>query len=161
MSTQPTPPDAAAVAKFWEACKQARPDLNLGSTYRTRLIGNSPEMNNVIIDLIVKGQKVGTFPLPWQLEKMGEAIPKIGDCTIQVDYYGNPKIVVRTTAIDVLPFRNITAEHTVIDGPSVRDLTVWRNIHIPYFTAALAKFGLTFTEDTPTCVERFELIYNP
>ena len=161
MSVEPVSPDAAALAAFWEACKRARPDLKLGNDYRTRLIGGSADMNNIILSLIATGQKVGTFPLPWQLEKMGESIPKPGDCTIQVDFHGTPKLVVRTTSIETIAFKNITGEHTAIDGPTVRDLAVWRGIHIPYYTGVLTKLGLVFSEDMPTCVERFELIYKP
>ena len=157
----PAPADDTAVAAFWRACQQARPDLKLGTRYRTRCIGGTAETNAVILGYIRTGQKVGTFPLPWQLEKTGEPMPQQGDCTIQLDFAGQPQVVVRTTSVEVMPFNAITASHTAIDGPPVRSLEVWRPVHVAYYSQVLAKLGLAFSEAMPVCVEKFELIYAP
>jgi uncharacterized protein YhfF len=152
--------DRQAIAAFWQACIAALPALDLaGKKYALRCIGTTPEMNAAILGNIAAGQKVGTFPLPLQLEKMGEALPQPGDLTIQLTLDGKPKLLVRTTAVETMPFKSIGAEQTAIDGPSVRPIDVWRKIHIPYYTNILAGYGVTFTEDIPICVERFECVF--
>jgi uncharacterized protein YhfF len=159
MTAAPTPPDAKAVAEFWAMCKRALPHMALGEAYRTRCIGGTPQMNAVILTYIAAGQKVGTFPLPQQLAAQGEPLPRPGDCTIQLAFDGTPKLLVRTVSAEVLPFKAITAAHTAIDGPPVRELDAWRKVHIPYYTQILKGLGLAFSDDTPVCVERFEYLY--
>ncbi|MDX2222067.1 MAG: ASCH domain-containing protein, partial [Rhodospirillaceae bacterium] len=153
------PPSPAAL--FWAKARAARPDLKLGDRYRTRCIGGTRETNQLILGYIKSGEKVGTFPLPWQLQKTGEPMPKPGDFTIQLDIDGTPQLVVRTTSVAVKPFNDIDATDTAIDGPPVRPLEVWRRVHVPYYSQVLTGLGLAFSEDMPVCVERFELVYAP
>ena len=161
MPSIPTHLDQVALDSFWRACIAALPQYDLEhKKYALRCIGTSPEMNAAILNNIASGQKVGTFPLPLQLEKMGEALPAVGDLTIQLKLDGTPRLLVRTTETKLMPFKSITAEHTAIDGPTVRPLDVWRQIHIPYYTSIMASFGLPFTEDIPICIERFECLYS-
>jgi uncharacterized protein YhfF len=160
MPVTPAHIDHAAVAKFWNACIAALPQHNLaGKSYALRCIGTSPEMNAAILDNIAQGKKVGTFPLPLQLEKLGEKLPQPGDLTIQLKLDGTPRLLVQTTQVDTLPFRALTAEHTAIDGPTVRPLDIWRKIHIPYYTAIMAEYGLPFSEDVPICIEKFSCLH--
>ena len=132
MPTAAAPTHPAALDAFWRAVQAARPDFVIPARFAVRCIGTSPEMNTIILDLIANGQKVGTFPLPLQLERLGEPLPQPGD---------------------------LTEKHTAIDGPTVRPLDVWRKIHIPYYTNMMAGYGLSFTEDIPLCVEHFECLY--
>jgi len=152
--------DQPAITAFWQACIAALPQMNLASKkYALRCIGTTPEMNAAILGNIAAGEKVGTFPLPLQLEQMGEAIPKPGDLTIQLTLAGKPKLLVETTHVETMPFKAITGEQTAIDGPTVRPIDMWRKIHIPYYTAIMTSLGLSFTEDVPICVERFRCVY--
>jgi uncharacterized protein YhfF len=155
------PADPAAVAAFWARAGAARPDLARGARYRTRCIGGDRDANALILGYIKSGEKVGTFPLPWQLEKSGQPLPRPGDFTIQLDVDGNPRLVVRTTSVAIKPFKAIDAADTAIDGPPVRPLDVWRRVHVPYYSQVLAGLGLAFAEEMPVCVERFELVYAP
>jgi uncharacterized protein YhfF len=158
MPLTPAAIDHAAVAAFWNACVAAKPEL-AGKSYALRCIGTTPEMNAAILDNIAQGRKVGTFPLPLQLERQGEPLPKPGDLTIQLKLDGAPKLLVQTTHVEQLPFGAITAAHTAIDGPTVRPLDIWRKVHIPYYTAIMAGYGVAFSEDVPICIERFTCLY--
>lgn len=155
------PADPAAVAAFWAGARAARPGLGLGERYRTRCIGGDRATNTAILGYIRNGEKVGTFPLPWQLEKTGQPLPQPGDFTIQLDVDGAPQLVVRTTSVTLKPFHAIDAADTAIDGPPVRPLEAWRRVHVAYYSQVLAGLGLAFAEDMPVCVERFELVYAP
>ncbi len=159
MPTVSAPTDPAALAAFWQAVKAAVPNFVIPQRFAIRCIGTTPEMNATILNLIARGEKTGTFPLPFQLEKLGEALPQPGDLTVQVKIDGTPRALVRTTSTELVAFKNITEQHTAIDGPSVRTLETWRKIHIPYYTNMMAGYGATFSEDIPLCVERFECIY--
>ncbi|MCB2106179.1 MAG: ASCH domain-containing protein [Rhodobacteraceae bacterium] len=156
----PAPADTQAIAAFWAEAQRARPDLKLGAVYRTACIGTNAQTNAVILDLIIKGEKVGTFPLPRALEKKGQPLPKPGDVTVQLDFDGKPRLLVRTTSLDVKPFKDIGPADTAIDGPKMRDPHAWRGVHIAHYTRLLAAVGLEFAEDMPVGVERFEFIYD-
>ena len=48
---------------------------------------------------------------------------------------------------------------TGLDGPSVRDVEIWKPLHQRFWDGELAPYGLAVTDKMLVLVERFELIY--
>lgn len=67
--------------------------------------------------------------------------------------------VIRTTKVDVVLFREVTAEHARKEGEGDRSLAYWRQVHEEFFTDCMAEAGLTFTEEMPVVCEEFEVVY--
>ena len=157
--TGPATPDMAAVAAFWQSAMRASPDTVRGDAYRVRAIGNTPEAMSSILGHVLRGDKRGTFSLPWLHAKNPANAPKVGDYVVLVGFDGKPAALVTTTELEHVTYDTITGAHTAIDGPGVRDLTVWKGVHQPHWTKQLAAVGLQFANDMPVIVEHFKLLY--
>ncbi|MBL8644446.1 MAG: ASCH domain-containing protein [Rhodospirillaceae bacterium] len=156
---KPTPASPAAIAAFLARARNVLPAEHIGETARYRCIGMNADTANLILNVIAAGDKVGTFSPVWLHEKKPETRPYIADLVALCDFAGVPKILVTTTRLDLVTWRDIGLEHTAIDGPSVRALEVWRPMHWKLWTAQLAEVGVTSDEDMPICVERFRVLH--
>jgi uncharacterized protein YhfF len=145
---------------FWNEARAARPDAGLGARYQVRWIGLDDETTRQIFELIAAGDKTGTFTLPWILERTAQSDPAVGDCIILIAFDGTPTQLVRLTHIEQVPFGEITAAHTAVDGTPVRALEIWKPLHTQYWNGMLAPFSLTVSDDMPVLIETFELLYN-
>ncbi len=152
-------PDQAVVDAFWREVSQDLANAELGDDYEVRWIGMDTDTTNQILDLIRIQDKVGTFTLPWIVERTDQPTPKVGANIILVDFDGKPNTLVRLTHITEVAFGEVTEEHTAIDGTPVRDLSVWKPMHTVYWNALLEPFDLTVSEQMPVWIEEFELLY--
>jgi len=161
MSNVPTPTPATpeAMTAFLDAARAAVPEAQVGPTARPRCIGLNPQTTATILNIVAAGEKVGTFSMVWMHEKKPETRPFIAEQVVLCDYDGTPKILVRTTGLELVAWRDIGPQHTAIDGPGVRDLAAWRPVHWRLWSAQLEQLGLKASEDMPICVERFQVLY--
>ena len=148
--------DIAELDAFWAKAKRDLPTLP--ETYQVRWIGIDRDTTRDVIDLIRAGDKTGTFTLPWFVENSGQPVPAVGDTIILIDFDGHPHLIVRLTDIETVAFGDITLEHTAIDGPPVRDLSIWVPLHTSYWNGMLAPFGKRVGDAMPVWVEKFELL---
>ena len=91
---------------------------------------------------------------------MGQPVPAVGDTIILVDFGGHPRLIVRLTHIQEVPFGKISATHTAVDGSPVRDLKIWKPLHTRYWNGMLEEYGSRVSEEMPVWVEKFELLYD-
>jgi uncharacterized protein YhfF len=157
-------PALAGLQSFWERAQAAltaarSPESGLPDHYQVRWIGLDDATTEEVIDLIIAGDKTGTFSLPWLIQHTGQPEPASGDCIILVDFGGRPRLLVRLTAITPVDFGNVTAANTSIDGSPVRALAVWIPLHTQYWNNLLAPFDLSVTAAMPVLLEKFELLY--
>ncbi len=73
--------------------------------------------------------------------------------------HGIARCVIRTTAVEIVPFDAVDADFAYDEGEGDRSLEYWRDAHWAYFTQELAGLGLEATHDMPEVCERFEVIY--
>jgi uncharacterized protein YhfF len=154
----PRRPDLAELEAFWNMACDRLPALAQGPGYQVRWIGLDHDTTEQVIELIRAGDKTGTFTLPWIIEGTGQPDPNVGDPLILIDFNGNPRLLVRLTKIQAVPFGEITEADTAIDGSPVRSMEIWRPLHTRYWNAMLSPFGLEVSDDMPVLVEAFELL---
>ena len=77
---------------------------------------------------------------------------------IVLDGEGHPRALVVTTAVEVVPFDQVSEEHARLEGEGDLSLAHWREAHQHFFTEA-AEQGLEVADDLPVVCERFELIW--
>ena len=142
-------------AVFVELCDEALPDLDISHDLRMRCIGWNQQISETICQYIIEGEKVGTFALPWLLDQYSKQKPQIGEYIIQLDYKGSPRALVQVVSLHLVPFSEIDAKHTSLDGPPVRELEVWLELHTKYWNSLLEQFGRVVGPDMPVIVERF------
>ena len=134
----------------------------LGVTFSQRVtamcIGSEAAMVDQILRLVANGDKTGTFSLPWLAQHNAEPDPVPGDVIVLTDFGGAPRIATQLTSVDAVTFDEIGAAHTEIDGPAIREVTLWKQIHSQYWGAQLAEIGRSFDPQMPVWVLRFEVL---
>ena len=152
-------PDPVKLDDYWQRATAELDRTDLPADYSVRWIGLDDPTTEEVIELIIAGDKTGTFTLPWIIERTDQPEPASGDPLILVDFHGRPRLLVRLTVITTVAFGDISAAHTAIDGTPVRDLAVWKPLHTQYWNNLLKPWHLSVTETMPVLVEKFELLH--
>jgi uncharacterized protein YhfF len=144
------------VTAFWNHFLNAKPHLEY---LRGRLIdawsfGNTPEMANDLVALVLAGKKVATCSLLRAYRDEPNAIPRVGVYSLICDGSNRPKCVVFYTDTFICKFNEITEKHAFEEGEGDQTLAYWREVHREFFEA----YG-NFTEDEELLCERFRVVF--
>lgn len=120
--------------------------------------GDSPGLADTLADLVYVGEKTATAEAKWTFEANDEPLPEPGDHWVVLDGDGEPRCVVRTTAVEVVPFVDVGTDHTAAEGEGDGSLAYWREEHIDYYRRTLPE-GRSFSRDMPVVCERFRVVY--
>lgn len=113
---------------------------------------------NELLGLVISGQKRATSSSLWTYEIEGERLPRKGDYNIVTDWEGNPRCVIETVNVTLIPFKEMTYEICQREGED-KDLESWRKGHIHFFTEEGKQLGYVFTEEMPVVFEDFKVVY--
>ena len=97
-------PDRAELDAFWRSASVRLAEIMPGDDYQVRWIGLDDASTREILDLIRSGDKTGTYTVPWIVEHTGQPTPAAGATIILVDFGGHPRLIVRLTEIETVPF---------------------------------------------------------
>lgn len=118
----------------------------------------SEKWANELLRLVLIGQKRATASSLHAFEAEGQRPPQAGDLSIVTDWEGNPRCVIETKAITILPFQEVTFDICRREGED-DSLESWREGHTRFFTAEGKELGYEFSEDMPVVFEDFEVVY--
>ena len=112
---------------------------------------------NYLLDLVLKGQKKATASsvLGYQIE--GEEIPKEGNLSVITDWDGNPRCVIKTTRVRIIPYKDITLDTAKLEGED-DSLKNKKKNHEKFFTEEGKDLGYKFSEEMEVIFEEFEVI---
>lgn len=113
-----------------------------------------------LLALVLQGRKKATASSKRYFESTGEPLPKVGDLCILLDWQGNPRCVVETQAVTILPLRDMTFDLCSHEGEDA-SLESWQENHTRFFTAEGQQLGYAFSWDMPVVFEDFRLVYAP
>ena len=99
-----------------------------------RATGRSPEMQpigvfsfditeesaNALLELVLSGKKRATSSSLHAYELDGEPIPKEGDLSIVTDWAGNPRCVIMTKEVTIIPYKDMTFDICSREGEDAR-----------------------------------------
>lgn len=138
----PLPPDPHLAELFWQEARRAigltRLDVILGENPEAAVpppawqFGESARVATELVDLVVAGVKTATAGPRWEYEAEDEPLPQAGTLGIVCDGAGRPVALVRTDAVDVVPFDAVGPEHADAEGEGDRSLDFWRRVHVRY-----------------------------
>ena len=100
--------------------------------------------------------RLSALVLEQQAEQM--ELPKPGSLSIVTDWAGVPHCVIETTAVTILPFREVAFELCSREGED-DSLESWQRGHTRFFTEDGKALGYEFSEDMPVVFEDFEVVY--
>lgn len=115
-----------------------------------------------IVAAIRSGAKTSTSSLLRGYEVAAEALPSVGDRGDVLDSDGARILTIETTAVEVVPLRDVPLEHALAEGEGYRSVADWRRAHLRFWTsdAMRAELGRDFEVDDETLVvlERFVVV---
>lgn len=159
----------ADVVRFWEAARGRAGlgglDVITGSSSAAAVpppawaFGRTPQEADDLLALVLAGRKTATASAHWLYRHQGEHLPRPGDLSILLDGRGRPRALVRTTAVEVVPFDEVGAEHAACEGEGDGTLASWRQVHEDLFRAELEAAGGRFRPDMAVVLERLELLH--
>ena len=146
------------IQKYWESyLASTNSDVNLNYT-DCFYFGRTENIANELVELVLNKIKKATTSCFHSYEINNEELPKIGDLCIITDWDGNPKCVIETTCVTILPFKNVTFEICKREGED-DNLESWRNTHFSIYEAEGKKNGYIFNWDTLVVFEDFKVVY--
>ena len=116
------------------------------------------ELADKLLELVLLGIKKATASSLWSYEINNENIPKTGDYSIVTDWKGNPRCVIKTTTVTILPFNEITFDICKREGED-ENLDSWQRGHKQFFTEEGKILGYEFCENMPVVFEDFEVVF--
>ncbi|CNI22723.1 ASCH domain-containing protein [Yersinia pekkanenii] len=114
--------------------------------------GDSPELADELVALVVTGKKTASCGSLHSFENEEEP-PSIGSYSIILGGNGKPICVIRTVALRLIRFSDVTAGLASQEGEGDLSLGYWRAAHRAFFERA----GV-YSDDMELVFEQFELI---
>ncbi len=144
-------------ATFWARCSDQLGPAAQARGYIERRIGNSAELVDQVLELVISGEKTGTFSLPGELARQGP-LPRAGDYFILTRFDGSAACLVVLEECEEVPFDKISQRHIEVEAVAVRDLKLWQDFHRQYWTKVLEAQGEVFKESQALLAQRFKLL---
>jgi uncharacterized protein YhfF len=146
--------------ELWAAFTEARPDLAGPDTPHTswHFCDNQADADE-LAELVLAGRKRATAGVLWSYEAEEEPLPSPGDLSVVTDWGGSGRCVIRTTAVEVVAFDEVTADFAATEGEGDGSLAYWREAHRAAFSRELEGTGRSLQPDTPVVCERFEVVF--
>ncbi len=120
--------------------------------------GDSPEMADSLLALVLEGKKTGTCGALWDYEYENEAIPKAGEKEIILDGKGKKACLIKLTNVQIISYNEVDAELAATEGEGDLSLEYWRKGHENFFRRTLAPIGKEFSEDMPLVFVNFKVL---
>lgn len=146
-----------SIDAFWHECRASIDGLpeELPEAWA---FGATPAHADELLELVLAGVKTATASSLWDYEHTGEALPEPGLLSIILDGHGEPRALLETVSVEVVPFDEVTDEHAYAEGEDARTLASWREAH-ERFWRMHSQSPKGFRPDIPVVCEKFRLIY--
>ena len=127
--------------------------INQADYFECFAFGNSPEMADELLELVLAGKKTATVSVILEEEPQ----PQIDDVSLVLNGRGEPACTIRTTYLETVRFCDLTWEMVRQEGED-ETFEQWKTGNYGYWTQDAARRGYTFTEETMMTFEQFEVV---
>jgi len=141
--------------QMWDAYAAREPQVD-GHPFEAWSYGDAPDE---LAALTLRGVKCATSSVHALYAVEGEPLPEAGAYSVILNSRADAVCIIRTTAVAIIPYSQVSAAFAAMEGEGDRSLAYWRKVHEPFFTHELALAGLHFTQDTLVVCEEFEVVY--
>lgn len=146
------------IDSFWSrACEAVAELRSLATVPDAFAFGATAEQADCLLALVVDGVKTATSSSFVEYEYDGVPLPRQGDISIVTSSFGEPRAVILTTTVQVVPFQNVSAQHAVREGEGDKSLANWRAVHEEFWRSS-SRSG--FAIDMPVVCEEFRVVYS-
>lgn len=137
---------------LWHDFVAAHPE-HAGAQPEIDCFGDSPEMADELLDLVLHGPKRATAG------DAGESIPRVGDLWIATDGQGMARAILRTTDMRVGRLDSVDDQFAYDEGEGDRSRDYWLDAHRGYFARVLP--DVEDVDAMDTVFERFTVVWPP
>lgn len=109
--------------------------------------------------LVYDGIKTATSSAYDLYELEQESLPQVGDYAIVLNACNEAQCIIRTTAVNVVPFNEVSEAFAFLEGEGDRTLAYWRKVHEQFWREELKGAELIFTPEMRVVCEEFEVVY--
>lgn len=135
---------------YWDKQKKEKP-----SKVSAWQFGGNPDY---LAQLVIDGVKTATCSGHILYEIEQEPLPAVNDYSIILNSKDEPLAIIKTVDVKIMPMNEVPEEFAIAEGEGDRTYRYWKEVHVEFFTEALSKVGLAFSEDMLLVCERFELV---
>jgi uncharacterized protein YhfF len=155
------PIDVGNVEAFWNrATASGVADAGSPLPSVVEPFGDSQELADELIELIIDGPKRATAAALADFEIEHSPLPEPGRLSIATDGRGVARAVLRTTDVRVGPLSSVDDSFAWDEGEGDRTRASWLADHEAFFRRYLPTIGVEFDPEMPTVFERFEVVYS-
>ncbi len=122
-------------------------------------VGDSPELKQELLELILEGKKRASTTLVRESMLEGWPEPEVAQYNIVLDGDDEPAAVIRTVSVRRCRFSEVDEEHAYWEGEDERTLDAYIREHTKYYTRIGRRLGFEFTPDMEVILDRYELVY--
>lgn len=160
MATPLPPIDIDQVAGFWSRfLATGAVDPSTPMPERVEPFGDSAELADELLELVVKGPKRATAGALVDHELEGAPLPEPGTISIATDGAGRARAVLRTTEVRIGPLGSEDESFAWDEGEGDRTRDWWLAAHHEFFRRYLPTIGVAFDPDMTTVFQRFEMLF--
>ena len=123
------------------------------------MFGDSRELANELLALVMQGRKKATAGLFWAWEADDGGPPKEGQVYIVHDWDGTAAAVIENRRVTIVPFDQVDAEFVAEEGEGDMTLASWRRDHWQYFSRECKRLGRSPSPTMPVVCQRFRILY--
>ncbi len=153
-------PDRVAAARMWAACRRG---LSLApEDPPAECFGDSPELADELLGLVLDGRKRATAGLVAQFVADGEPLPRVGGHWVACDGRGAPRAVLRSTELRVGTLGSVDAAFAHDEGEGDRSVEGWLEAHRAWAGRVGPGIGVDAAgDDLEVVFERFTVVWPP
>ena len=149
-----------SVQAFWQAF-QAELGTDASERFYEAFHFDDNEADaNALATLVLNGTKGATAGLLWSCEATDKPAPTPGVFSVVTSWDGEPLCVIETTAVDIVPFDEVTERFAAAEGEGDKTLRSWRETHWAYFGRECERLGKEPDLTMPVICEQFSVVYS-
>ena len=149
-----------SIIRMWKEYVKSTGGSAASIGYTAWQFGMTSEVADELAYLVLAGRKRATASLVCSREYEGEPLPLSGDLSIVLGGDGRAKCIIRTTAVNIMPFNTVSEEFARKEGEADGSLESWKDIHRRFFAAECQSIEKKFSEDMDVVCEEFELVFH-
>ncbi|WP_328362784.1 ASCH domain-containing protein [Mycobacterium sp. NBC_00419] len=153
------PPNHEAALALWRHYVDTHPDVPSIPEPAVEQFGDSPQLADDLLALILRRTKRATAGLVADYETAGEPVPGVGGHCVVCDSAGRPQCVTRTVDVRTGPLDSVDAAFAWDEGEGDRTRESWLAEHERFFRGRLNSLGLPWSRDVDVVFERFEVVW--
>jgi uncharacterized protein YhfF len=126
---------------------------------KTYIFGDKEKDANKLAALVMKGIKKATSHSLLGLQYRKTPLPKLGDFLVVTNWAKEAQCIVRTTAVQLIPYFNINEANAALECEGDKSLVYWKKVHWDYYTRELKAFERAPRDSMIIVFEEFERVF--